>query len=195
MNRQTPVSSPALRASGRRLAGLLVGVCVLAACRVGVAETHPAHEPGRVQEYARVVFGPDTVVAEIASTPRAHEMGLMFRDSLPDGTGMLFVFEEEEVRGFWMDNTYIDLDVAFIDASFRIIGFERLEAMDKEVKDSPAPFMYALEVPLGWFEAHGVSVGDTVRIEGVGFDAPQRAAAPPTVRRIPASAAVSLSSL
>lgn len=137
----------------------------LAACRAGVAEMRPTGGPGANQEYARVVFGTDTVVAEVASTPRAHEMGLMFRDSLPDGTGMLFVFEDEEIRGFWMDNTYIDLDVAFIDAALRIVGLDQLEALDKEVKDSPSPFMYAVEVPRGWFDAHGVSVGDSVAIE------------------------------
>ena len=125
----------------------------------------PTGGPPPDQEYARVVFGTDTVIAEIASTPRAHEMGLMFRDSVPAGTGMLFVFEEEEVRGVWMDNTYVDLDVAFIDASHRIVGLDQLEALDKEVKDSPSPFMYAVEVPRGWFEAHGVSVGDSVVIE------------------------------
>jgi uncharacterized membrane protein (UPF0127 family) len=139
----------------------------LAACRAGVAEMRPGGGPAPGQEYARVVLGTDTVVAEIASTPRAHEMGLMFRDSVPAGTGMLFVFEEEEIRGFWMDNTYVDLDVAFIDASFRVIGFEQLEAGDREVKDSPSAFTYALEVPSGWFEAHGVSVGDSVVIENL----------------------------
>ena len=75
------------------------------------------------------------------------------------------IFEDEEIRGFWMDNTYIDLDVAFIDASLRIVGLDQLEALDKEVKDSPSPFMYAVEVPRGWFDAHGVSVGDSVAIE------------------------------
>lgn len=114
-----------------------------------------------------MIFGTDTVVAEIASTPRAHEMGLMFRDSVPDGTGMLFVFDEAEVRGFWMDNTHVDLDVAFLDPSFRVIDIQQLEAMDREVKDSRVPFMYAVEVPKGWLEAHGVEIGDVVTIEGL----------------------------
>lgn len=165
MNDSTSLLRRPNRRTGRSLTGLLVVASGLAACRAGVAEMRPMGGPATGEpEYAWVVFGTDTVVAEIASTPQAHEMGLMFRDSLPSGTGMLFVFEEEEIRGFWMDNTYVDLDVAFIDASFRVVGFEHLEAMDKEVKDSLAPFKYALEVPSGWFEAHGVSVGDAVSI-------------------------------
>lgn len=165
MTHPSPTRRSPTRPAGRALTGLLVVAWGLAACRAGVAEMRPSGGPFTDQEYARVSFGADTVVAEIASTPRAHEMGLMFRDSVPAGTGMLFVFEEEEIRGFWMDNTYVDLDVAFIDASFRIVGLDHLAAMDKEVKDSPSPFMYAVEVPRGWFEAHGVAVGDSVVIE------------------------------
>ncbi|NNF39589.1 MAG: DUF192 domain-containing protein [Gemmatimonadetes bacterium] len=174
--RRVPKSS-----TGRRLVPLLAALAGLVLTRAAGAGLPSAGGDStrfdggaatEVQEYARVVFDADTVVAEIASTPRQHEMGLMFRDSVPPGTGMLFVFDEEEVRGFWMDNTHVDLDVAFIDSSLRIVGFEQLDAMDKEVKDSPAPFMYALEVPRGWFEAHGVSVGDSVVIDhdGIGRD-------------------------
>lgn len=174
--RRVPKSS-----KGRRLVALFVALSGLVVTRAAGASLPSAGgdsaqfaggAAAEVQEYARVVFDTDTVVAEIASTPRQHEMGLMFRDSVPAGTGMLFVFDEEEVRGFWMDNTYVDLDVAFIDGSLRIVGFEQLDAMDKEVKDSPEPFMYALEVPRGWFEAHGVSVGDSLVIEhdGIGGD-------------------------
>ncbi len=150
-------SVPAIRS--RLPLGLGILLAGVIACRPGMAH------PGPGQEYARVVFGADTVVAEIASTPRAHETGLMFRDSVPDGTGMLFVFDEEEIRGFWMDNTYVDLDVAFMDASFRIVDIQHLEALDREVKNSRAPFMYAIEVRRGWLAEHGVAVGDVVSVE------------------------------
>lgn len=118
--------------------------------------------PARAQEreYARVVFGADTVVAEIASTPQQREQGLMFREALPEGTGMLFVFPEEEVRGFWMHNTLIDLDIAMFDADLVMVDLHHRRAHDREVHDSSAPFAWALEMPLGWFEERGIGVGD-----------------------------------
>ena len=115
--------------------------------------------------YAWVIFGADTVVAEVASTPQEREMGLMFRESVPDGTGMLFVFGDVAVRGFWMDNTPIDLDIAFMDPSYRIVDIQQLEAMSTDVQDSRAPFMYALEVRRDWFQERGIDVGAEARIE------------------------------
>lgn len=140
------------------------------------------------QEYARVIFGTDTVVAEVASTPQDRERGLMFREELADGAGMLFVFEDEAIRGFWMHNTHIDLDIALLDSELEIIEVQQRTAMDREVIDSEAPFAYAVEVPRGWFERRDIGVGDTARIE---FDDPPQFEAAST----PASAWMSDSSL
>jgi len=51
---------------------------------------------------AWVIFGVDTVQAEVARTPAERERGLMFRESLAKGRGMLFVFPEAQIRSFWM---------------------------------------------------------------------------------------------
>ena len=128
-------------------------------------QTLASSEQAPEDDRAWVIFGPDTVVAEVASSPQEREQGLMFRESVPDGTGMLFVFGDEAIRGFWMDNTSVDLDIAFMDASYRIVDIQQLEAMNTEVQDSRAPFMYALEVRRGWLAEHGIEVGDVARIE------------------------------
>ena len=73
---------------------------------------------------ALVIFGSDTVRAEVASTAAARGQGLMYRDAVPEGTGMLFVFDREALRSFWMQNTYVALDVAFIDANFTIVDIQ-----------------------------------------------------------------------
>jgi uncharacterized membrane protein (UPF0127 family) len=167
-----PSSSPAprLRARGRLVPGLVVFLVSGLACQAGGAAplpfaVLPADAPSPPQEHAWVIFGADTVVAEIAATPPARERGLMFRESVPDGTGMLFVFAEEEVRGFWMDNTYVDLDIAFLDAAYRIVDIQQMEAMDTEVREARVPFMYALEVRRGWLAEKGIALGDEARIE------------------------------
>jgi len=111
-----------------------------------------------------VIFGEDTVVAEIAETPEARERGLMHRRSLDDGEGMLFVFEREEIRSFWMKDTYIPLDIAFIDSSLRVVDIQQMEPETEEFHEAPEPVMFALEVPQGWFEAQGVEPGAQTEI-------------------------------
>jgi len=113
---------------------------------------------------AWVVFGTDTVVAEVASTPEERERGLMYREELPDGTGMLFVFPDSRERSFWMQNTFVPLDIAYMDVNYTIVSILAMQPLDPSLHPSGAPAMYALEVPQGWFEAHGIEVGDTPEI-------------------------------
>ncbi len=113
---------------------------------------------------AWVIFESDTVTAEIADTPEARERGLMFRDHLPDGQGMLFVFGDEATRSFWMRDTYIPLDIAFLDRSQSIVDIQQMEPETEEFHNSTRPAMFALEVPQGWFEEQGIGVGDRARI-------------------------------
>ncbi|NUO79125.1 DUF192 domain-containing protein, partial [candidate division KSB1 bacterium] len=78
--------------------------------------------------------------------------------------GMLFVFEEARIQAFWMRNTFIPLDIAFIDAGGKIIDIQRMEPLD-ETKSyfSPAPVPYVLEVNAGWFERNAIKVGELVK--------------------------------
>jgi uncharacterized protein len=109
---------------------------------------------------AWVVFGSDTVRAELARTDQERARGLMERESLPDGTGMLFIFPDVAPRSFWMQNTYIPLDIAFMDADGVIVDIQAMEPLDETFTESAAPAMFALEVPQGWFAARGIGVGE-----------------------------------
>jgi hypothetical protein len=104
------------------------------------------------------------VRVRVSQTPKEKMQGLMFTEQLPADEGMLFVFEYEHRPSFWMKNTPIDLDVAFIDRRGRIVEIRRMEALDEEtIHQSRHPVLYALEVNAGWFRAHGITVGDEVR--------------------------------
>lgn len=109
---------------------------------------------------AWVILGADTVRAEVARTDRERAQGLMERESLPAGTGMLFIFPDVAPRSFWMQNTYIPLDIAFLDADGVIVDIQAMEPLDETFTESAAPAMFALEVPQGWFEAQGIEPGD-----------------------------------
>ena len=146
-----------------RAAGVAADVPV-----VQSAESGAAAAPRPARGTAWVVFGTetdaDTVVAEVAQTAGQRAQGLMYRDELGENAGMLFVFQDVEERAFWMQNTYIPLDIAYMDPSFRIIDIKPMEPESTELVESSGPAQYALEVNRGWFEAHGVEVGTTPRV-------------------------------
>lgn len=111
-----------------------------------------------------MIFEADTIVADVARTPEERSEGLMYRESLASGTGMLFVFPEAEVRSFWMKNTFIALDIAYLDRDGRIVDIQQMEPESSKLHSSAAPAMFALEVPQGWFAGEEIEVGDLAEI-------------------------------
>ena len=113
---------------------------------------------------AWVIFGPDTVHAEVSATPAARERGLMGRDSIPDGTGMLFVFPEREERLVWMKDTNIALDMAVFDERNRVVAIKPLEPLDESLTESDVPTSLLLEVRQGWFAERGIAEGAVAKV-------------------------------
>ena len=105
------------------------------------------------------------VKAEIARTRDERSQGLMHRKKLPDGEGMLFVFERDEVLSFWMKNTLIPLSIAFIAYDGSIVEIRDMQPGNLNPVFSSRSVRYALEAPQGWFSRAGVNSGDVVRIE------------------------------
>ena len=92
----------------------------------------------------------------------------MWRESLAEGQGMLFIFPEEEVQSFWMRNTLISLDMVFIDSEGRVVGIvESAEPRSLVRRSARVPSLYVLEVPGGWSRAAGLERGASVRFEGL----------------------------
>ncbi len=98
-------------------------------------DTTPRPAPG----HAWVIFGADTVVAEVARTNEEREQGLMYRQELADGTGMIFVFDDAAVRSFWMQNTYVALDIAYLDVSLRVVDIQQMEPQTTDPHESAGP--------------------------------------------------------
>jgi uncharacterized membrane protein (UPF0127 family) len=104
-----------------------------------------------------------TVLAELARTDEQRRRGLMGRKSLPDGEGMLFVFETDRILSFWMKDTLIPLSIAFIAYDGRILELWDMEAGSLRSISSARSARYALEVPRGWFARAGIEAGDSIR--------------------------------
>ena len=106
--------------------------------------------------------GKVAVNAERADTYETRQRGFMERESIPDGTGMLFVFESDRILSFWMKNTPTPLSIAYIDSEGKIRDIFDMKPYSLSEIVSTVSVRYALEVPQGWFEKAGVKVGDTV---------------------------------
>ena len=108
------------------------------------------------------------VKVEIARSDPERQRGLMFRQSLEPGRGMLFLFEHPDHLKFWMRNTYIPLDMIFIDQDKRVVFVEENATPLTENPRGPDSLtQYVLEVPGGWAGAHGVGPGVGVRFVNV----------------------------
>lgn len=109
--------------------------------------------------------GDAVVSVELALTREAQARGLMYRTELAENSGMLFVFDDEADRSFWMSNTPISLDILYIrsDASIVSIAARTTPYSEKSIP-SRGPARYVLEVPGGWAERHGVKAGDRLTL-------------------------------
>lgn len=103
-----------------------------------------------------------TVRAELAVKAEERNWGFMERKDIPDGTGMLFVFEKDQVLSFWMKNTPHPLSIAYIDSKGEITDILDMTPYSLESIRSSKSVRYALEVPQGFYAANGVAVGDRV---------------------------------
>jgi uncharacterized membrane protein (UPF0127 family) len=108
------------------------------------------------------------VALEVVNTPATRERGMMYRTSLAEDHGMLFVFPDEAVQSFWMKNTLIPLDMLFIARDGRIVGIAAdAVPLSTGMRSVGVPSLYVLEVNGGWAARHGVRAGDRVELRGV----------------------------
>lgn len=148
---------------------------ILAACgdassddaRPGGADTTEATIPFR--EDGTLTFLRDgeplvEIAIEIAETDSARQRGLMQRTSLPERSGMLFLFEEEEPQSFWMANTPVALDLFFVGADSQIVDVAKyVKPLSPRNITSSAPAQYVIEVPAGFADRYGLAETDRVR--------------------------------
>jgi uncharacterized membrane protein (UPF0127 family) len=103
-------------------------------------------------------------MVEVASTHEQRAKGLMFRKTLKENHGMLFMFPADQFLSFYMKNTYVPLSLAYISSDGKIIQIEDLKPLDETPVYSKAQARYALELPRGTFESLGIHTGDTVTL-------------------------------
>ncbi|MCR6672884.1 DUF192 domain-containing protein [Devosia ginsengisoli] len=106
---------------------------------------------------------------EVVDTPESRAQGLMYRTELAEDAGMLFDFKEERPVSFWMRNTFIPLDMIFVDAA-GVVKTIHVNAVPHDVTGIPSevPVQFVLEIPGGRSVEIGLKPGDTMEHERVG---------------------------
>ncbi|MDF3068290.1 MAG: putative secreted protein [Polyangiaceae bacterium] len=138
---------------------------------VGKAATCPQDPTGNLKlPLGKVTFlgAPNApqVEVELARDDAARERGLMYRTTMAENSGMLFSWEDERVRNFWMRNTCIPLDLLYIDKQGTIAGIlEQVPTMNDAPRGVRCPVAHVLELNAGWARAHGLAPGMKIEIQ------------------------------
>lgn len=130
--------------------------------------TRPTHTPDAAPargEPPEVVFypasgSPTRVRVELARTQQEQMRGLMYRRELGADDGMLFIFDQPEIRRFWMRNTYVPLDMIFLDGKRTVVGIEENTVpLDETSRGPDREAQYVVEVRAGYARLHGIAAG------------------------------------
>lgn len=112
-----------------------------------------------------------SITCEIASTPKELSEGLMNRQDLPEDKGMLFIYEIPQNLSFWMKNTFVSLDIIFLDEEEIVINVESADiepgVPDNELKryNSTSPAQFVVEISQGLSTLYGIDEGTPANIE------------------------------
>lgn len=138
--------------------GLVLALVTLLACATPSGPLATVHTKS----------GPVSVALEVAATDPTRTRGLMWRDHLDDGYGMLFVFDEESDHSFWMKNTVIPLDMVFIGADQVVVGVHaNATPLSLEPISVGRPSKWVLEVAGGYTGRAGIATGDRIDLTSV----------------------------
>lgn len=113
-------------------------------------------------ERITITIGGEDFRVEIARTPEQRQKGLMLRNKLKAGEGMLFVYTVDQYLSFWMKDTHIPLSIAFLAKDGEILQIEDLKPLSLRTVRSRRSARYALEVPQGSFRDLGVEPGHKI---------------------------------
>jgi uncharacterized membrane protein (UPF0127 family) len=114
----------------------------------------------------KLYLGAEQMDAEMCSTPRQTQTGMMFRTTMGTNDGMIFSLRYPQQASFWMKNCFVPLSVAYIDPEGVIQEIHPLQPQDTNaVLSAVNNIQFALETPQGWFDQHHVTTGMVVRTE------------------------------
>lgn len=141
---------------------LTIFLTLILACNLGASSKKLASKDFEISCVSEKSEKIVKINAEIAKTQAERSRGFMERQDIPEGTGMLFIFEADQILSFWMKNTPHPLSIAYIDSAGKIRNIFDMTPFSLEPIKSTVSVRYALEVPQGWFDKNGIKIGDKI---------------------------------
>ena len=127
-------------------------------------------EPVSSQTYFPISIGGSKLQLQLALKSAQQQKGLMYRESLDNDHGMLFLFDRPDKRGFWMKNTHIPLDIGYFDSNGQLLEIHKLFPYDETAVNSRSrEVLIAVETNRGWYAANGIQVGDRIDMSSLAF--------------------------
>jgi uncharacterized membrane protein (UPF0127 family) len=129
----------------------------LALCTTGCTEKISEQLPTTSMQIGSVTY-----TLEIAANDAQRARGLMFRDQMPAEHGMIFIFDDEQVRSFWMKNTRIPLDIIYLSDQGKVVSIKSMKPFDEKSVSSEFPARFAIELNAGQAQRCGILPGDVI---------------------------------
>ena len=182
--KQRPTQASPPQKKGSRNALALAGTIVLILALIGVLTYQPSNKPvpitqpstntGQSGAYDFMKQGEmrfqtakqefiSAIDIELAQDDLKRQQGLMYRDKMAENQGMLFIFEDEDARSFWMKNTVLSLDMIFVNGHNEIVTIHKnTTPYSEQSYASTKPARYVVEVNGGYTDRHKIVVGDHI---------------------------------
>lgn len=151
------------------VAGIAVLALIIFLIFPGIFKEDKSMDPYNFKKEGELTFyTPDnkpitTIDLEIADTEYERQLGLMKRKSMEENQGMLFIFPDETMRSFWMLNTFIPLDMIFVNANKEIVTIHKnTRVLSDQSYPSSAPAVYVVEVIGGFTDKYNIKEGDKI---------------------------------
>ena len=159
---------------------LLASLVFFTAC--GGKDTGRPVAPKTIDDRFAIQVGDQTVQMQIAATREEMEKGLMFRTSMGQDEGMLFIYDSPQQMNFWMHNTEIPLNIGYFDPSGELKETYEMYAHDEMTVSSHSQHLqFALEMNQGWYQQAGVKPGARLDLTAVAGALKARGVRPETL--------------
>jgi uncharacterized membrane protein (UPF0127 family) len=136
---------------------------LLATTACHATQADPAAPPIHFDTVSVTIKG-TVFTVEVADTDAKRERGLMFRESMPDDHGMIFLFDVADKYPFWMKNTDIPLDIVYLDENRKVVDFHTMKPHDETPTPPDSPALYAIELNGGMVKKLKIAKGDIVAL-------------------------------
>ncbi len=144
---------------------VIATLIILALAAAYYLSMYVAGDEGNRVEFVDTNGTVTTVYVEVADSPPEQQKGLMYRTSMDEYRGMLFIFNGDSPRSFWMKNTPLPLDMVFVNSGMGIVDINHnATPYCEDVFTSRSGCEYVVEVNGGFCDKHGIDVGDRVKI-------------------------------